>query len=315
MIEIAGSAHPLLATVVVLVVLTAGSYLVAVAEVAIGAHVTGHPANPRRTMVEPLARAALAWRRPGIVTERPDMIGWVLAPALYAGLAAFALAVLPLGARWAVADVRTGIVVLGSAEVLAMVAVYLHGWSPNSPFSLVGAYRFMASGLSFLLLSMFVLIAAALPAESMSFGRILVAQEEGVWNLVRQPLGLPLFLVVALGVSFYGPLNFPDGADIQGGTTAESSGPGRLAWAWARRAMLTTYAVATAVVFMAGPTGPVLPGPLWLAVKAVAVIVLLVWLRHRVGRVPMDRFVLVAWTILLPLSFLHLAVAGVVTLW
>lgn len=315
MIEVAGSAHPVLATVVVLAVLTTGSYLVAVAEVAVGARVAGHSAGVGRTMVEPLARAALAWRRPGVVTERPDMIGWILAPALYAGLAAFALAVLPLGPRWAVADVRTGIVVLGSAEVLAMVAVHLHGWSPNSPFALVGAYRFMASGLSFLLLSMFVLIAAALPAESMSFGRILLAQEEGVWNLVRQPLGLPLFLVVALGVSFYGPLNFPDGSDIQGGTAVETSGPGHLAWAWARRAMLTTYAIATAVVFMAGPTGPLLPGPLWLAAKAAAVIVLLVWLRHRVARVPMDRFVLVAWTILLPLSFVHLAVAGVVTLW
>lgn len=315
MIEVAGSAHPVLASMVVLGVLLVGSYTVAVAEVAIGARVAGDATTPGRVLVTPLARAALAWHRPGIVTERPDMIGWILAPAVYAGLAAFALAVLPLGARWAVADVRTGIVVLGSAEVLAMVAVYLHGWSPNSPFALVGAYRFMASGLSFLLLSMFVLIAAALPAESMSFGRILVAQEDGLWNLVRQPLGLPLFLVVALGVSFYGPLNFSDGADIHGGTAVESSGPGHLAWAWARRAMLTTYAVATAVVFMAGPTGPWLPGPVWLAVKTLAVVVVLVWLRHRVGRVPMDRFVLVAWTILLPLSFVHLAVAGVVTLW
>lgn len=313
MIEVAGSAHPVLASLVVLAVLAVGSYTVAVAEVVVGARVAGEA--PGRALVAPLARAALAWRRPGVVTERPDMIGWVLAPAVYAGLAAFALAVLPLGPRWAVADVRTGIVVLGSAEVLAMVAVYLHGWSPNSPFALVGGYRFMASGLSFLLLSMFVLIAAALPAESMSFGRILVAQEEGLWNLVRQPLGFPLFLVVALGVSFYGPLNFSDGADIHGGTAVESSGPGHLAWAWARRAMLATYAVATAVVFMAGPTGPWLPGPVWLAAKSLAVVVLLVWLRHRVARVPMDRFVLVAWTILLPLSFLHLAVAGVVTLW
>lgn len=315
MIEVAGSANPFLATVVVLAVLATGSYAVAVAEVAVGTAVAGGRPSPRRSLLEPLARAALAWGRPGLVTERPDMIGWIVAPALYAGLAAFALSVLPLGARWAVADVRTGIVVLGSAEVLAMVAVHLHGWSPNSPFALVGAYRFVASGLSFLLLSMFVLIAAALPAESMSFGRILVSQEEGLWNVVRQPLGLPLFLVVALGVCFYGPLAFPDGADIHGGTTIESSGPGHLAWAWARRAMLTTYAVATAVVFLAGPTGPWLPGPVWLAIKTLIVIGGLVWLRHRVARVPMDRFVPVAWTVLLPVSFVHLALAGVVTLW
>ena len=315
MIEVAGSANPAVAAVVALVVLATGAWAVAATEVAVGARVAGDRLDLRRALREPLARSALAWRRPTVVTERPDLVLWVLAPALYAGLAALALSVLPLGARWAIADVRTGIVVFGAAEVLAMVAVYLHGWSPNSPFPLVGAYRFVASGLSFLLLSMFVLIAAALPAESMSFGRILASQQDGVWNVVRQPLGLPLFLVVALGVSFFGPLNVADGGDIVGGTAVESSGPGQLAWAWARRAMLATYAIATAVVFLAGPTGPVLPGPLWLAVKALAVVVVLVWLRHRVARVPIDRFVLVAWTVLLPLSFVHLAIAGVVTLW
>lgn len=315
MIEIAGTADPVVAAVVVAAVLGVGAWTVAVVEVAVGARVAGEAGGLRRALREPLARAALAWRRPGVVTERPDLALWVLAPALYAGLAALALAVLPLGARWAVADVRTGIVVFGAAEVLAMVAVYLHGWSPNSPLPLVGGYRFVASGLSLLLLSMFVLIAAALPAESLSFGRILLSQEQGTWNLLRQPLGLPLFLVVALGVSFFGPLNLSDGADLHGGTAVEASGPARLAWAWARRAMLTTYAVATAVVFLAGPTGPWLPGPVWLAVKALGIVLVLVWARHRVGRPPVDRFVPLAWTVLLPLSFLHLAAAGVVTLW
>lgn len=315
MIEVAGSAHPVVAAVVVLAVLGVGAWVVAATEVLVGARVAGDRLGVVTALGQPVARAAAAWRRPGVVTERPDMILWVVAPALYAALAATALSVLPLGARWAVADVRTGIVVFGAAEVLAMVAVYLHGWSPNSPFPLVGGYRFVASGLSFLLLSMFVLIAAALPAESMSFGRILVSQEEGTWNVLRQPLGLPLFLVVALGVSFHGPLDLPDGDDIVGGTSAEASGPVHVVWQWARRAMLATYALATAVVFLAGPTGPWLPGPVWLAVKALAVVVVLVWLGHRVGRVPVDRFVLVCWTVLLPLSFVHLAIAGMVTLW
>lgn len=314
MIEVAGTAHPLVAAVVVTAVLLAGAYTVAVVDAGIGARVAGDPTGLRSALLGPVGWAVGTWRRPGPVAERPDSLLWVLAPALYAGLAALALAVVPLGARWAVADLRTGIVVFGAAEVLAMVAVYLHGWSANSPLPLVGAYRFLASGLSYLLLSMFVLIAAALPAQSLSFGRILLSQEQGTWNLVRQPLGLPLFLVVALGVAFYGPLNVADGADLAGGTSLEVSGPAAVVWAWARFAMLATYAIAAAVVFLAGPTGPWLPGPAWLAAKTLVVIVVLVWLRHRVGRVPIDRFVLVAWTVLLPLSFVHLALAGVAAL-
>jgi len=306
--------HPVLGAVVVLGVLLVGTAIVTTADAVVADRVARRGLDLRASLVRPWRRIALSLVRPQPATERPDWGLWVLAPAAYVGMAAMAVSVLPLGTDWAVADVRTGIVVLGSAEVLAMVAVYLHGWAPNSPLSLVGAYRFVAAGLSFLLLSMFVLIAAALPAESMSLGRIVASQQEGAWNVLRQPLGLPLFLVVALSVSLHGPLDMADGTDLATGTVAESSGPARLAWEFGRRAMLTAYALATAVVFLAGPAGPVLPGWAWLAVKTVAVAVVLVWCGHRLGRIGIQRYVRIAWTVLLPLSFLHLAISGVAAL-
>lgn len=305
--------HPLLAVVVAGTVLAVGAWTIAALDSLVGSAVAGARVSLRAAAAAPVRAAALALTRGRTTTERPDLVLWVLAPAAYVGVAALGLSVLPLGEGIAVADVRTGIVVFGSVEVLAMVAVYLHGWSANSVFPLVGAYRFLAEALSFMLLSMFVLIAAALPAESMAFGDI-VASQAGLWNVVRQPLGLPLFLVVALGSAFWGPMNMPDGADLVGGTDAEVAGPARVAWQAARHAMLAVYAIATSVVFLGGHLGPVLPGPVWLALKSLLVAALLVWLGHRVGRLPVDRFVTVAWTVLLPLSFVHLVVAGVVTL-
>lgn len=304
--------HPLLAALVGGAVLAVGAALVTALDAAMGAVVAGGP-GPLAAVAGARRRAALAWSRPGTVTERPDLVLWVVAPAAYVGVAALGLAVLPLGAGVAIADVRTGIVVFGAVEVLAMVAVYLHGWAANSALALVGGYRFVAEALSFLLLSMFVLIAAALPAESLAFGEI-VASQSGLWNVVRQPLGLPLFTVVALGTTFWGPLNLPDGADLAGGTSLEVGGPARVAWQFARRAMLAVYAIATSVVFLGGHLGPVLPGPVWLALKSLVVATGFVWLGHRVGRVPVDRFVRVAWTVLLPVAFLHLAVTGAVVL-
>lgn len=305
--------HPLVAVPVLGSVLAVLAYLAAVADVALGDLTAGDGVRFGRAVSEPVQRARAALVAPGAITERPDLLLWVVAPAAYGGVAALAAATLPLADGVVVADVRTGIVVFGAAEVLAMVAVYLHGWAANSPLALVGGYRFLAQGLSFLLISMFVLIAAALPAESMSFGRIVTAQAD-LWNVVKQPLGLPLFLVVGLGVSFWGPLDTADGPEIAGGTSAESAGPAAFAWQAARRAMLGVYALASAVVFLGGHLGPGLPGPVWLALKTVAVLVLLIWLGHHVARVPIDRFVAVAWTVLLPASFVHLAQAGVVAL-
>jgi NADH-quinone oxidoreductase subunit H len=209
--------------------------------------------------------------------------------------------------------VRTGIVVFGAAEALAIVAVYLHGWSPNSAFPLIAGYGFVAVALSYELLSMFVLIAAALPAQSLSIGAIVESQHD-LWNVVRQPLGLPLWVVVSLGVTFTGPLDVVDGNVLGAGGAAESSGLRRLVWSVGRGAMLTAFAAAGAAVLLGGWQGPLLPGGAWMGLKTSALLVVLVWLGERLAPWPPERFVPLAWGLLLPLAFLHLFLAGVLAL-
>lgn len=290
-------------------VLAAGTYLAAVADLAVAGRVAGTGTGVR-LLAEPLHRAALlAVQRP-TTTERPDRATWVLAPALYAGLAAAGVSVVPWSASFSIADVDTGIVVWGTAEALVIVALFLHGWSPNSHQPLLAAYRFVAAGLSYLLLSMFVLIAAAIPAESLRLSAI-VASQGNLWNVVRQPLGLPLFAIVALGSTTWGPMNLADGEDLSGGTAAEVSGVPRLVWRAAQAAMLTAFAAMATAVFLGGWHGPWLPGPAWVAVKTAAVLAGLVATRHLLARVRAERFVTWCWVVLLPLAFVDLAVAGI----
>lgn len=305
--------HPLLSPVLVGGILVAGVSLLVLLDRTLAELVAGHRRPMRGLGSATVGAAAVLWQQRSTITERPDVTLWLLAPGFYGACAAAAVAVVPLAAGVAAADVRTGIVVFGAVEVLTMVAVYLHGWSANSYLSLIGAYRFLAVVLSTLLISMFVLIAAALPAESLSFGAI-VDDQAGLWNVVRQPLGLPLWVVVGLATAFWGPFELADGADLAGGTSAETSGRHRLAWAAARRAMLVAYAIAGAAVFLGGYHGPWLPGWLWMALKSTVVLLLLLVPGHLVGRWRAERVVTVAWTVLLPLSFLHLIQAGVLAL-
>jgi NADH-quinone oxidoreductase subunit H len=128
--------------------------------------------------------------------------------------------------------------------------------------------------------------------------------------VVRQPLGLPLWLVVSLGVTFTGPLGAVDSADLAGGGATEDSGAQRLAWAAARAAMLVVFAAAGAAVFLGGWQGPLLPGAVWMGTKTLALLALLVALGETTARVSPERFVRVAWSVLLPLAFLDLLVAG-----
>ena len=268
---------------------------------------------PRAPLANPLYRCATMLRQQSNLTEAPDLLNWRLAPALYAGLAGTGVALVPFSSASVLADLEVGIVWWGAVEALTVVVVFLHGWSANSQLGLIGAYRYVAIGLPVMLISMFVLIAAALPAESLAVPKIIESQRE-LWNVIRQPLGLPLFLLLGLSLSFRGPFNYADSADIAGGTAAEVSGAPRLVWEFARLAMLTAVATVAASVFLGGYLGPWLPGPVWLVLKTAAVLLVLVGLSHQLARISPSRMMTLIWTVLLPLSFLHLVWAGVLAL-
>lgn len=261
------------------------------------------------------APGALHLLRQSVTTERPDAINATLAPALYAGLAAIGLSVVPFAPGVVVTEISTGIVLWGACEALTIVAVFLHGWSLNAPLPLIGAYRYVAIALPAMLLSMFVLIAAALPAESLSVAEIVAAQDS-LWNVVLQPPGLALFLLLGLVLTLNGPFDYADPQDLAGGTSAESSGPARAAWQAGRLAMTVSVAAMASAAFLGGYHGPVLPGPVWLFLKTGLVIAILVALGQLVARTPAPRMLTLVWTVLLPIAFADLAlVGGVLLLW
>ena len=302
-------ASPIVAMLAVGGTMLIGVYLVAVLDRLVGALVASAPIRPGTALAAPIREAALLLVQRGPGTERFDAPGWALAPALLTGLAAVALGLVPLSPDLVAADPATGFVVFSAAIAFVMIAVFLHGWSPNSVFPLHGAYRYAAQALSFQIPFLLAMLATALPAESLSILDIVTSQQS-LWNVVRQPLGLPLYLVVGLAVSFWGPLNLPDAADLAGGTSAEDAGIARLLWQAARAAMLVAVAAMGAAGFLGGWWGPWLPGPAWVLVKSLALLVMLVAVGHLLARIPIERFVVVAWAALIPLALVNIFIAG-----
>lgn len=262
------------------------------------------------TVLGPLRDSAALMLRPNTPTEAPDRLNRLLAPGWYLALALVGLSVVPLAEGVVASDLPTGLVLWGACEALTVVVVFLHGWSPNAPLPLIGAYRYVAIGLPAMLLSMFALIGAALPAQSLSVGEVVEAQRE-LWNVIRQPLGLPLFMALGLVITLRGPFDYADGAELAGGATAEESGPALALWRFARAAMLVAFSAMAATVFLGGHLGPVLPGPLWLLLKTLAVMAATVAAGRWFARMPPSRMLTFLWAVLLPLSFANLALVGV----
>jgi len=265
------------------------------------------------SLLTPLYAAAAEVFRQRISTEAPDRMNWFLSISGFLTLGAIGLAVVPLGPQSAVIGLETSVVLWGACESLVVVLVFLHGWSPNSPLALIGAYRYVAIGLPIMLLSMFVLIAAALPAESLDL-RAIVTSQEDIWNVIRQPLGLPLFILLGLSLTLRGPLDYADSADLAGGTSIEDSGANRAGWQVARMSMLVGFSAVAASAFLGGYLGPVLPGVVWLAFKTLTIMTVIIALSHLLARMPVARMLGLIWKVLLPIAFLDLLLAGLVAL-
>jgi NADH-quinone oxidoreductase subunit H len=300
----------IVAVVAVGAVSVAGIYLAAWVDLLVGRAVAGLDVRPLDALIAPLRAGAATALKARSTTERPDAETWALAPALLAALAAVGLAAVPLAPGLLAADVANGIVLFGAAMALVVVAVFLQGWSPNSPLPMIGGYRFIAEGLSYEIPLAVVLIAAALPARSLAIAPIITSQEH-LWNVVRQPLGLPLYLMAGLGLAFWGPLALPEGQDLAGGSSLETSGVSRILWRASQLLVLVAVAAMGAAVFLGGWLGPLLPGAAWMILKTLFLLVLLIATRHFVARVPTERYVIVSWAILIPLSLLDVFAAGI----
>lgn len=310
-LEIAGTIAPLVLVVGLTLVL--GSYAAVVCDRVIGRAVAGETLRLADALRTPGREAALLLLQRRAVTERPDAALLALAPALLAALAAAVLVAVPVGPGGARLEISSGVVYLGAMMTLVMVPVYLHGWSANSTFPLIGGYRFVALALSYEMPLVLVLIATALPAESLAIGDI-VRSQAGLWNLVRQPLGLPLYLVAGLGLAFWGPFSHPDAPDLIGGTTTESAGTSLLLWRAAQFAMLVAVAATGAAVFLGGWLGPWFPGPVWMVLKTLALLLAMIASRHFLARVRLERFVTVSWVLLIPLALVDVFLSGLLAL-
>lgn len=218
----------------------------------------------------------------------------------------------PLG-RWVVADLAVGVVWFNAMEIVAWAAVWSAGWGANSAFGLVGGYRFVAQGLAYELPHMFVLTTAAIGAGSLRVGDIVAAQS-GLWFVVWMPVAFLVYLVSVVGMASFPPFDHALGRDLSGGAAAELSGVDRLVFEGGRWLLLVSGAAMAVPLFLGGGAGPLLPDWLWSVVKTAAVLGALVWAGRRFPTIRMERYMEIAWLVLVPATLLQALFVSIVVI-
>jgi NADH-quinone oxidoreductase subunit H len=266
-------------------------------------------ASVLRGLLAPVAETARLLRQRRRSTLAADSVLWRIGGAGLVVAPLLMLAVVPLGPP-PVLDSAVGLVWFNAADVLVWAMVWLLGWGANSFYSLVAAYRFVASALAYELPLMFALTTPAVAAGSLRVTNIVTAQQ-GLWYVVWMPIAFVIVCVGVVGFSVWGPLSPAVGRDLAGGVLVELSGPDRLLVRAGRYLLLVAGSAFVAAVFLGGGNGPLLPAWAWMAVKTTVLLAALVAARRRVPLLRPDRFLEIGWLVLLPAALVQLLVVAV----
>ena len=76
-----------------------------------------------------------------------------------------------------------------------------------------------------------------------------------------------------------------------------------------------TLSALGAVLFLGGWRGPVLPGPLWMLIKMLAILFVFIWIRATLPRLRYDQLMRFGWKVLLPLATINAVVTAILVVW
>ena len=290
--------------------LAALGYLAALMSRAASARAAGAPM--RSLLLDPAREGLRLLVKARTTTPMPDAVLWRLGPAIVVMAPVLAATVIPLAPGRAVADLGIGIVWWTAMMALLWVGVFMAGWGANAAYPLLGGYRYAALALAYEMPLAIVVITIALPAESLQVSQIVAAQAD-LWFIAIAPVGFAIYVMAAAAMAFWGPFALPTASDLGGGVLAALSGVDRLLFLIGQRLVLVVASAFAVPLFLGGHHGPLLPGWLWLVLKTLAMLALIVSLRHLLPRLRIDRFEEFAWIVLIPLALAQLfVVAGYV---
>ncbi|WP_049570778.1 NADH-quinone oxidoreductase subunit NuoH [Nonomuraea sp. SBT364] len=205
---------------------------------------------------------------------------------------------------------------LGLFFVLAVMGVgvlgaIMAGWASANKYSVLGGMRAAAQLVAYELPLVLAASSVAMAAGTLSLPGIVEAWQW--WWLPWQAVGGVVFFLAGLAELRRPPFDMPIAeSEIIMGPMTEYTGMRFALFMLAEYAGIVVLSFLTAVLFLGGWHGPLLPGWLWTLVKMFLLAFVVIWLRVTFPRLREDQLQKLAWAGLVPLALLQLALTGVV---
>ena len=262
----------------------------------------------------PVRSFLLLFAQEEIKTRKHDKVFFETAPILFIGVILLTISILPFGRGSVIIDLGTGALFINAALVYVMVSLLMAGWAVNGVYAMVGGWRALAQLIAYSMPVVMALTATVMRAESM-FLTDIVESQQGLWNILYQPVGFILFYISALAITFLPPFDLPVAeGELAGGVWADLTGARKLLFRLGRLALVLTLSVAVVVLYLGGWMGPWLPGFVWTFLKTLLVAASFFAVGHFIPRIRHDHLLEYNWKYGVPLALYNIFQVGVVLL-
>src|ERR1019366_3025423 len=186
--------------------------------------------GPRRVgphgLLQPIADAVKLLMKEDIIPESADKWIFWLAPLLSVTAGMLAMAALPFGPVFQIADLNIGLLFILGISSMGIYGIVLGGWASNSHYSLLGALRSAAQLVSYETAAGMAVVSAVILGGTLSTsGLVNVQAEQHVWFIFVAPIGFFLYLVASIAETNRAPFDLPEAeSELVAGYMTEYSG-------------------------------------------------------------------------------------------
>jgi NADH-quinone oxidoreductase subunit H len=212
-------------------------------------------------------------------------------------------------------DVGVGLFYFIVVVDFVVLGISLGGWGTNAPHGIEACYRIVAQLLAYVIALGLAIIGPVMMARSLSTVAIVEAQAQAsLWYALVQPIGFALYLICGLMQTYRAPFLEPFAERIDYGVLGFYGGWKAVCWRVALAGLLFIVSAMGAVLFLGGYAGPLLPGPVWMALKTFGLMALMVWGGTQVRLLTTDEMLQLAWKILIPVGLVNVLLVGALIL-
>ena len=267
--------------------------------------------------LQPLADGLKLILKEDIVPAAADRWVYNLAPVAFLVPCLLIFATIPFAPNLGVADLNIGVLFFLAVSSLEIVGLFMGGWGSNNKYALLSAMRAVNQIISYDLPLIFAALVPVVLAGSLQLSAIVTAQQ-GLWFVAYPVIGqlaFVAFLIATIAAENRVPFDILEAeSELVAGFRVEYSGMKFALIQLGEYAHVVGTSFLGALLFLGGwlGPGPGWLGPVWFLVKALAVFLLVTWVRWSFVRIRVDQILAISWKLLLPATIILLMATGFV---